>query len=158
MSKKINLSQGKIAIVDDEDFDELNQYRWTYDATGYAHRKIGGRKNSKKIYLHRIVVKAKDGEVVDHENGNRYDCRKENLRIATRSQNAQNQKTRIDNTSGFRGVFYKNESWRRKKWYAKITVNTQVKHLGHYLTAEEANVAYTEAAQEYFGEFRRKVC
>ena len=116
--KKIKLSKGKVALVDNEDYIWLNQWKWHFMAGGYAmrHLRISEDKNSKLIYMHRQILNTPKGLESDHINRNKLDNRKENLRVATRSQNNMNRKKRINCTSKYKGV-----SWhkQRKKWQAR---------------------------------------
>lgn len=89
---------------------------------------------------------------IDHKNRNGLDCRRENLRAATSSQNLGNTAKKRTNTSGFKGVY-----WHRKlnKWFAQITCNGKQRHLGCFAEKEAAADAYIRAAKELFGEFAR---
>lgn len=148
--KQINLTQGSYAIVDDKDFERVNQYKWCYDG-GYAHRKI--KKNGKdiKIYMHRFIMGVEKQEV-DHINGVGLDNRNQNLRIATHRQNLINTKKRIDNTSGFKGVSY---SKYHKKYRAYIRPYGKQIFLGYFNNPQDAHLAYGKKAKEIFGEFAR---
>ena len=92
--KEIYLTQGKTAIVDDDDFDHLNQFKWFYH-NGYAVRH-GCRKGAKRdtqIRMHREILNNPQG-IVDHINGNRSDNRKSNLRISDKTRNMANSRIR----------------------------------------------------------------
>lgn len=93
-----------------------------------------------------------DREEVDHVDTNPLNNRRENLRLATPTQNNANQNRRRDNTSGFKGVSYSKNA---KKWMATIQIKGQRKHIGYFATAEQAYEAYCKVAKEYFGEFAR---
>lgn len=146
----LKLTKGKETIVDNEDFELLNKHKW-YCSHGYAVRNIrlpnGKQKN---IRMHRFLINAPDDMQIDHINGNRLDNRRENLRLATNSQNAMNQGKRKNNTSGFKGV-----SWHKpnKKWLAHIRLNSKTIHLGLYTTRELAYAAYCDACVKLHGEF-----
>ena len=146
--KCIKLSQGKEAIVDDEDFEYLRQFKWHVTDTGYACRK-DGRKNK---YMHRELMGSPKGLQIDHINGNRLDNRRSNLRVVTVGDNRKNTGIRSDNTSGYKGV-----SWDKKnsKWKVAIYVNSKYVHLGRFTDIEDAALAYNTAALEYHGEFAR---
>ena len=128
--REIKLTQGKVALVDNEDFEWLNQWRWYFD-NGYAARR------SKKILMHRVIMQAKKGQLVDHIDHNTLDNRKQNLRIATRSQNNMNAYIRKDSKSKFKGVSLHTNG----KWQA--TIRNQ--YLGLFVTKEEAALAYNQA-------------
>lgn len=153
--KKIPLTQGKFAIVDDEDYDHLMQWKWLYMNVGYAARKEylgGGRKNQKQktIYLHDYLNCPADGLQTDHINENKLDNRKENLRTADRSENQRNKKMLRNNTSGYKGVTWDKKS---NKWKAQISINNMVKYLGVFLNKNDAAIAYNDAALKISGEF-----
>lgn len=98
---------------------------------------IGGK------YIHRIILGAKKGEIVDHANMNTYDNRRFNLRITNKSGNELNKKKRAGpHGSKYKGVVFKKEASRRLKWCAKITINKKNYHIGHYETEVEAAIAY----------------
>ena len=92
---------------------------------------------------------------VEHENRDRADNKWKNLRLATRSQNNCNTKVRADNRSGFKGV-HPSTGRATKPWFARITMNKKIIHLGHFDTLEEAAEARRAAEIQYHGEFRRK--
>ncbi len=152
MTKKIKLTQGKFAIVDDEVFDLLNQYRWCvrHDRSGnwYAVRKEGG----KNIRMHRKILNPQPGFDTDHKNGNGLDNRKENLRQATRSMNIANSVISSKNTSGFKGVYW---SSNRGKWRARICKDYKKYCAGFFDNPILASKAYAKKAKELFGEFAR---
>ena len=151
--KHIPLTQGKFAIVDDEDFDIVNKYNWHIShprKNGYYARAYIG--DGKYVYMHRIVMKAKTGQYLDHINRNGLDNRKCNLRFATYSQNAQNRFKRVGVTSKYKGVsFYKN----CKRWRAEIHLNYKKYQIGYFGNEIEAAKAYDIKAKELFGEFAR---
>lgn len=153
MTKEIQLTQDKVTLVDDDMFDSLNQWKWNYQAKGYAARYCRENNNRKFIYMHRVITNASNGMDVDHINGNGLDNRKENLRICTTEQNMANQKKRINNTSGYKGVSYHKHRTSYKKWQARLNINKKLVTVGYYATPEEAARAYDEAAKKYKGQF-----
>jgi hypothetical protein len=151
MSREIRLTQGKVAIVDDEDFRRLSCYNWYAHRAGnkwYAERK----KNRKTVKMHHAILGISGGLEVDHQDGNGLRNTRDNLRLATKSQNAQNKKKPCGGTSRFKGV-----SWREsnKKWRAQIRANGHLIQLGDFDDEEDAAKTYDEAARRYFGEFAR---
>lgn len=150
--KRIALTRGKYALVDDCDFDELSKFKWQFNS-GYASRKIWRNGKSANVYMHRILLNFPSGIEIDHINGDKLDNRRGNLRLATRLQNIGNNGIRRDNTSGVRGV-----SWMSSlnKWRAYIAKNGKQIHLGIFERKEEAKRAYNLAALQYFGEFAIK--
>ncbi len=143
------------AIVDDEDFERLNQWKWHND-NGYAYRRVqeGGRKGKiEHVYMQNLVINREEGKTIDHKNGDRLDNRKCNLRTATWNQNMVNRKIGKNNSSGYKGVSFSNEGRRIKRWTAQIHLNNKHIHVGRFMTKEEAARAYNEAAKKHFGEF-----
>ena len=156
MAKEIRLTNGKSAIIDDEDFERVNQFKWNTDGKLrlYAKRiEYKTRDKWKKIYMHRFILRITDPTIsVDHKNGNTLDNQKHNLRVATPSQNAANSKLHSTNKSGYRGVSFDKK---RNKWYASICVNGKTKNLGLFATAPDAAYAYDLEAINCFGEFAK---
>jgi hypothetical protein len=146
MTKQLPTPQGIFILVSDEDYERASQHSWPLDSRGYAHATI----KQKNVLLHRWLVGAREGEEVDHKNHNTLDCRRENLRRCTKSQNMANMRIPRNNTTGFKGVTYDK---RVNRFTARIKVNRHHRHLGSFVTAEEAAVAYNFAALESFGEF-----
>lgn len=153
--KEIPLTHGKIAFVDDEDFDLLDQFKWLAIRRGYtfyAARMIGPKGNRSTILMHRVVMRCGLGEEVDHRNRDGLNNTRENLRMATRSENMRNSRRRKDNVSGFKGVSFHRST---RKWQAHIMLNQKSIYLGIFTTPEEAHLAYCQAAESMHGEFAR---
>lgn len=153
MAKQIELSRGKIAVVDDADYLELKNKHWFFNS-GYAATYLGhGRKNRKQITMHRFIIFGdSDSELeIDHRDGNRLNNCRSNLRIATRSQNGANRGITRNNSTGYKGVTYEKQRCLVKKWRAVIKGIT----IGRFGTAEEAAHAYDSRANELFGEFAK---
>ncbi len=152
--KTIHARMGQEIIVDNEDYQGLNQHAWNVSKgrnVYYARRKspkINGKQTA--FLLHRVIMVAKTGESVDHINQNGLDHRKENLRICTNRENQQNARIRKDNVSGYRGV---NLDRGTGKWKAQIRAKGKRIYLGLHATPEEAAQAYDNAAVANFGEF-----
>lgn len=150
--KTIELSRGKHALVDDEDYLELSKFTWSatnHGTNSYAEGWI----TRKKIRMHRFLLNAPTGLSVDHINGNGLDNRRSNLRMATSSENSQNmRKLRNDSKTGIRGV-----SWNKnaKKFSAQIHNERRKEHLGYFNVLGDADSAYRKAEDKYFGEFSR---
>lgn len=134
------------AIIDEEDYELVNQYRWhpwkPDDRRAYAS---AGRHGPK---MHRLIMDAPSGVLVDHINHDGLDNRRCNLRLADHFGNAQNAMMQVTNRTGLKGVYPM-----RSGWQAKIDVGHTRVHLGTYTTREAAASAYDHAAIEYHGEF-----
>lgn len=153
--KQIPLTQGKFALVDDEDYEELSAFKWCAQkgrSTFYAMRRSSVVEGRKPIAMHREVLKCGPRDKVDHKDANGLNNVRSNLRVATHAQNLRNRGKQKNNTSGFKGVwFYR----RRNVFQAIITVNGFRKTVGQFKTAEEAHAAYCAAASKLHGEFAR---
>jgi hypothetical protein len=152
--RKIPLTQGKFAIVDEEDYDELNKYKWY--ATNQRGQFYAGRtekKNGRRwnTTMHRQIMNCPMDKVVDHKNHNGLDNRKANLRLATRQQNSWNiRKWRGKKSSQFKGVSF---CKRDKRWEAYIILGKKHIFIGRFDDEETAARAYDKKAKELFGEF-----
>lgn len=151
--KKIPLTQGKFALVDDEDFEWLNQYKW-YAAKQsnifYAWRKVGKYPNQKTIRMHRQIMNAPKNQDIDHINHNGLDNRKFNLRFCTDSQNQHNQLPYKNCSSTYKGVCWKKHD---KKWCSQITKNDHKIYIGCFSNEIDAAKAYNAKARELFGKY-----
>lgn len=145
----------KLAIVDDEYYEELSRYKWQENNWGYAKRATTAGGKNVGFNMHHAVLPKIDGMQVDHKNRNTLDNRKENLRYCTASQNKANSKLYKNNTTGFKGVYmHKDErSSKNRKFQARIKIHGKYVNLGFYYTAKEAARAYDGGAMKYFGEF-----
>lgn len=161
--KEIKLTQGKVALVDDEDFEYLDQWNWfAHKAkyTWYARRNYcSGPDKTRRTTkpLHREIFEYRGIELgdleIDHINGNGLDNRKSNLRAAKHQENNRNSRKKPNRV--YHGHAYKGITFARGHWGAKISTGNRNIHLGYYSTPEEAAKAYDEAAKRYFGEFAR---
>lgn len=144
--KKILLTKGQYALVDDQDFEWLNQHKW-YCSHGYAVRYAGGgRKNRVIKRMHRVVNKTPEGKITDHINRNKLDNRRNNLRSANKSENGLNAKLRVDNTTGHKGI-YRDKS--RDKWVAELFRNGKNLLKKRFDTKEEAIAKRKEMESQY---------
>jgi hypothetical protein len=151
--KKLKLSQNEYALVDNEDFEKVSKFKWSFDPKGYAFRntdKSVPRNLRRIIYLHREILDAQKGQYCDHINHNKLDNRRSNLRICTNAQNIQNRKIGKNNTNGYKGIQWHTQD---KLWQASITVNKKRISLGYWKTAKLAALAYNEGAKKYHGEY-----
>jgi hypothetical protein len=156
VSLKIPLTQGKEAIIDEEDFELVNQYSWCLSGTGYAIRGIyyPETKKTSSIRMHRFILSAPKRMEVDHINGNRLDNRKENLRLCYNKENNRNKKKNRNNTSGFKGVTER-KTVGGVRWLAQICNDNQAIFLGSFSSKLEAAEAHDKAAKELFGDFAK---
>jgi hypothetical protein len=117
---------------------------------GYPATTVGTGKKAYKLYLHRLVTDAKPGTIIDHANGDRLDNRRENLRLATKAQNAANIGALSTSKSGLKGVVK-----RGKKYRAFAHKDGKTQYLGSFDTKEEAACEYNRTAKKLFGKFAR---
>lgn len=155
--KTILLTQGQRAIVDDEDFPLLSTQKWFAHKGKQSHlwyaRRQTPRPGQKTILMHRVLLLAKKGEVIDHKNGNGLDNRRANLRFCTRSEQSLN--CRASSKHGFRGINFSSKSREGNRWYAHVRVRGKWIALGSYGTAEEAARAFDRLAPKYMGTLYR---
>lgn len=144
------MTQNLFAKVDDDDYDYLNQWKWFAQKDKYTHyaRRMLSSKNKKRqtISMHSLLVNANR---IDHKDGDGLNNQKENLRPATRSQNATNFKSR---KKKLKGIFWIEKT---KKWRAIIGFNKTTIHLGYFENELDAAKAYDIKAKELFGEFAK---
>ena len=148
--KEIELTKGKVAIVDDQDHSALNHFRWYAHRSGSKMYAATTAKNRSLVYMHRIILDAQPGYEVDHENGNGLDNRRCNLRLCRHADNLHNRGPQRNSKSHTKGVWW---SERDKLWYAQIQSNGKRKGLGSFKTKGDAARAYNEAALQEHGAF-----
>ena len=153
--RSIPLSRGMVALVDPVDFRRVIKHKWCLSPAGkhlYAATAMRVDGKRRMVRLHRFIMDATKDVYVDHTDGDGLNNTRENLRIATNSQNQMNRAVRGGGTSKFKGVTWHTA---RSKWAAQIHVNKKHIHLGLFTNEEEAARAYDRAAIEQFGEFAR---
>lgn len=154
--KEIQLSRfgknkGKfIALVDDEDFESINQYKWFVmksRTTIYAARnvRVGGKRTN--LRMHWEIM---GGKGVDHKDHNGLNNQKSNLRFCTASENLMNRRKWKNTSSIYKGVCFNKLA---RKWQANIQTNGKLIHIGLFVSEVDAARAYNEKAIEFFGEF-----
>ena len=143
---KCYLSNGKAVLVSPESVPLLKKYTWCLAGNGYAM----SRSCAPMVTMHRLLMDARPGEIVDHIDRNPLNNTLENLRICTRRENSANTTLRRDNSAGFKGVSFVKSSGRYR---AYIFANGKQKHLGMFDTAAEAAARYAEAASALFGSY-----
>lgn len=145
----------QFAMVDDDDFDFLQKFKWYLSPQGYAHRhktkKMKDGIESAVLLMHRLIVNAPDGSDVDHVNRETLDNRKLNLRVCSRSQNSMNRPKQPGVfSSQFKGVSLDKA---RNKWQAHIHFNKKHIAIGRFENELDAARAYDQLAKTCFGEF-----
>jgi hypothetical protein len=151
--KTIEMKSGAVVLLDDEDHEVLSAYRWFARPgrhTCYAMRKrrVGGK--DIVVLMHRQIMAAPAGLVVDHIDGNGLNNQRSNLRLCTSAENIRNQPKRRVTPSRYKGVFVCGTTGR---WFVKILAHNRQIFLGRFASEHAAARAYNEAAQQFFGEF-----
>lgn len=152
----VPLSQGMEAIIDAADVPVVGGMNWCANrikGSIYAVRsRFADDGRHIGLMMHRLIMDAPAGSVVDHINGDGLDNRRENLRIATHAENLRNSRLSCRNTSGVKGVCWDKG---HKKWAAFISVSGKVHRLGRFSDKGDAARAYAEASRRLHGEFGR---
>ena len=148
MTKILSLLRGQTTRVDDSDYPYLAQFRWRLNSAGYAIRseQRGGRVFV--VCLHRQLLGARRGQVVDHIDHDKLNNTRANLRIITQQENLRYRRCFGNNRSGFKGV-----TRQHGKWHPRITVDSQILHLGFWGDPETAARVYDAAALQLFGDY-----
>lgn len=156
MSREIPLTKGKVAIVDDEDYEFLSQWRWQYHE-GYAVAgvyigKVEDRNYyyNKRIWMHRLIMECPDEMVVDHIDGVGLNNTRKNLRICTPDQNRYNQRPQTGRLSPYKGVTIRGD-----RYIARIRKEGVLYNIGSFTNEIACANAYNYYAKKYFGEFAR---
>jgi hypothetical protein len=158
--REIQLTKGYTALVSDEDYDRVNEFKWcakedrrkdgTINAV-YAARNVSRKDGSRMTQrLHRRILDVTDPKVqVDHRNHNGLDCQRHNLRVATQIQNSRNRRKQTGSSSKCKGVRLHSCG----NWQSRIQVNGKLIHLGLFDSEVAAAKQYDAAARQYFGDF-----
>ena len=153
--REIKLTQEKVALVDDEDFERSNRFRWyavrQSEMIWYACRCIITPNQSNRVQsLHRYILDPEESSHVDHINGDGLDNRRVNLRIASHAQNMRNGRKQKNNTSGFIGVWW---AKRNRVWVAGVRINGKLIYVGSFNNPVLAAKARDDKAKELHGEY-----
>jgi len=153
--KEIQLTQGKTAVIDDEDFQLISKWKWRVvkkksDQTCYAMRRTKENGKHIAVTMHRAIMNPPKGAPIDHIDGDGLNNRRSNLRVCTHAQNCWNRKHNSNAKNRFKGVYKKGT-----RWESFITTNRQKVYLGSFETDLEAALAYNIAATKYFGDFAK---
>lgn len=138
-------------LIDIDDIEKIKKYKW--HAINNRNKNFYVETSNKEIsnrLLHRFIMDAPEGMVVDHINRNPLDNRKCNLRICTNTQNMENCDMRKNNTSGCKGVYWAKD---KNKWTVQIGLNGKTKYIGRFNNYEDAVKARIEAVEKYYGKF-----
>lgn len=139
--KKLKLTNGLIALVDDDIYEKVKDFTWNTDGRGYVKSSMAAKGTAKwgvrrkPIALHHVVSPPKEGSEVDHKDRNKLDNRREKLRYVTHSVNALNGSVRSTSKTGVKGVC---AWWRDGGWRAYAVVNGKQIHLGYFKKFEDA--------------------
>ncbi|MFA5251835.1 MAG: HNH endonuclease [Phycisphaerae bacterium] len=154
--RRIYLGEDEWAIVDQQDYYRLGNFKWHVTGTNsrfYAVRQIKvDNTHTTRMYLHREIMNSPKGMLVDHKDGNSFDNRRANLRLATRFQNSCNKRKRANTSSRFIGVYWDKA---KRKWVARIKYQGKSRMIGNFVNEIAAAQAYDAAANKYRGEFAR---
>lgn len=152
--KKIPLTQGKFALVDDADYVKLSKFKWSARKapdTFYATRAARvGPGRQKIVRMHQVILRLRDGDLPDHKDGNGLNNQRHNLRRSDKHTNTFNRRKRTRASSKYKGV-----GWHTRlgRWRARIMYSGKSYFLGHFGSAVSAARAYDKAAKRYFGRF-----
>lgn len=148
--RRIPLTQGFLALVDDSDYERVSNHSWSTFKGRHTFYAVASIRYSdslrKNVYLHRFVLQAQCGQFVDHKDGNGLNCTRRNLRLCTKAENNRYRRKKQTSRSLYKGVIYCKGA---KRWMAYI----RGIYLGLYPTAEAAALVYDNKARKLFGEF-----
>ncbi|MFH1371916.1 MAG: HNH endonuclease [Planctomycetota bacterium] len=155
--RRIYLGENEYTIVEPQDYYKFSKFKWIFlicNKRPYAASELKvGKVKTKRVYLHRAIMRAPKRKLVDHRNGDGLDNRRANLRLATRSQNMMNRaKIKSKTSSKYIGVSFDKGC---KRWRAAIRVNYKQRHLGSFKDEIEAAKVYDAAARKYHKDFAR---
>ncbi len=151
---EVPLNGTVVALIDEEDSERVLSRAWRVYSNGHGNlyvRTSTWSRDGEKLYLHRLVLEAPAGTLIDHINGNGLDNRRANLRFADHRSNGANSAKRRGSNSRYKGVYW---NTRLRKWHAQIGVGGR-QYLGLFTDEVEAAKAYDAAALAAWGEFAR---
>lgn len=153
--RRIKLTRGYYALVDECDFERLNRHKWQVNVRNGRPRQAGRteRRNQKSRYLtmHRVIMNPPEHRIVDHINRNPLDNRRANLRLSTPQQNSWNRSCpRNSKGSKYTGVSLDRDG---QKWRVRIVIDGESRFLGYYDDEKAAAMAFDKAARKHRGHF-----
>ncbi len=152
--KEIPLTRGMVAMVDDDDYELVAGRKWTVsiNRAGNCYAISHVRRGLPNIRMHRLILGARQGEMVDHKDGNGLNNTRENIRLCTAGDNQHNRGPHPRNKSGYKGV-----SWDegRGKWFVKIRLEYQQIFLTYTDNCFDGAYIYDQAAMQLHGDFAR---
>jgi hypothetical protein len=146
MAKKVPVGKNDFAIVDDDDLELVSKYAWQAAASGSG---VGLVYAVTRLRMHRLIIQAPSGMMVDHINGDTLDNRRSNLRLCTNAENQQNTASR-KGSSRFKGVSF---NARRKKWYGTFLHMGKFVYCGAWDDEEQCARAVDKKRREVCGDF-----
>jgi hypothetical protein len=148
---EISLTQGYTALIDDEDYDLVSQYKWCTQITGTKYYAVSrtsrlndANKKQHRIYMHRLILNPPKKTEIDHIDGDGLNNQKNNIRVCSHKENQRNQLKHKDGKTGYKGLYYRDGKY---EVYANHT------YIGSFIDEIDAAKAYDIAAKKYFGEF-----
>ena len=153
--KKIPLTRGKYALVDDEDYGWLIKFKWSASWSG---NRFYAKRGGSKSYMHRDIaifnnILTNEKLFIDHKDGNGFNNQKSNLRMCTPGENTRNSKGKRVSTSKYKGVSFDFSVGRRKRWRSQIRIDGLNIFIGIFQFEDDAARAYNEKALALYGEF-----
>lgn len=155
--KKIPLTQGQYALVDDDDYERVNAFKWyahySHRTKSYYATRKTPRPNQKHIYMHRFIIETPKGMLCDHINGDTLDNRKVNLRNCTNAQNLMNRKAPVNNTTGHKNIYFDK---RKRLFVVAIDANKKRVFYKSFKHLERAIESRDNALEKHHGDFAHK--
>ena len=154
--KKIKLTQGQYALVDDEDFERVSKKKWhalyskEKDCFYAGRRQKGDDGIYRTLFMHRFIMDPPKNKSVDHKNHNTLDNTRLNLRVCTHGENMRNSKIPKNNKTGYKGVHFNKSTG---KFKSAIWFKNKFIHLGYFSNSKDAARSYNNAALRYHKDF-----